>query len=1019
VIVDEPTVGLHPSDIDRLVVVFDRLVERGNSVIVVSHDMAVAAAADWVIDLGPGPGEAGGRVVAAGPPEQVAAAVESRTARYLGAVLAGRPAVVPAREPRRSRKSSRLAEPNIAVRGARQHNLKRIDVEVPRGKITVVTGPSGSGKSTLAFDVIHAEGQRRYLQSLSPFVRQYLPQLPRPEVDAVDGVPPSIALEPRTSTSGGATVATLTEVGHYLRLLYARVGVQRCPDCGVEARSRTPAEIRAAVTAVAATGSVSLLARAVQHRKGTHKDVFAKARGLGFSRVRVDGELHDVARPPKLDRYHEHDLDLEVALLEVGAAIDAAVVDRALQLGAGTLRLLSAGGGEKILSVRRSCPSCGRGFGELDPTMFSHHSRYSACPACHGSGVEAVFDEALVIDGERPLGKGGLRLFELPMFRRSLGRRLRRIRTIPLERRFSELTDSQRRSLVEGRGGWPGLATAVERLAEQGVAAAEAMLRRHACRECGGDRLAAQPRNVVLGAGGPDPRSIGALTSLPVSQARRWMEALALDARGSALGDDLRRQVVRRLSFLEETGVGYLTLDRPSETLSGGETQRVRLAAQLGADLSGVCYVLDEPTVGLHPRDTMRLVGILRKLADSGSTMLVVEHDEQTIRAADHVIDLGPGGGTAGGTIVATGRPEAIERTPSSPTGRALARSGAEARVARRETSGAPWLEIEGASARNLRDLSVAIPLGRLTAFTGVSGSGKSTLVREVLFRALRQALGLVNEEPPGAFRRISGFEPLQRAIEIDQSPIGRTPRSVPATYIDIWGDVRRLLARTPEARARGYGPDRFSFNRAGGRCEACEGQGSLKIEMSFLPEVQAWCEGCQGTRFDGATREVTYRGLSVDRILALTAEEAAGVFEPFPRIAAPLVMMCDLGIGYLTLGQPSNTLSGGEAQRLKLAAELRTRASGATLYVLDEPTTGLHALDVDRLIAVLQRLVDRGDTVVVIEHHTSVIWAADHVVDLGPEGGDGGGRVVVSGTPVVVRDHASSYTGAALQRFH
>lgn len=1016
IIVDEPTVGLHPTDVDHLIRLLHHIVEAGSSVLVVSHDMSVAAEADWIIDLGPGAGADGGEVVVAGQPEQVASCRASRTALFLADIIQGRPALVFDDKNRTRKVPSSPKSEAIVVRGAREHNLRKVDVEVPRGQLCAVTGPSGSGKSSLAFDVIHAEGQRRYLQSLSPFVRQYLRQLPRPEVDTVEGIPPSIALEPRSSTSGGATVATLTEVGHYLRLLYARVGVQYCPTCGVPAKARTAPEIHEDLLSLLRSRSGSIFARVVHHRKGTHKDAIRRADSLGLTRVRVDGVILDVAKPPKLSRYKEHTIDLEISPVAIGEPIDESTTATALQTGKGTLSVLFDDGEEVILSVRRSCSKCGRGFSELDPTQFSHHSHHAACPRCAGTGLESSMNFEAVVDKKKPLLRGGLRLFELPIFKRNLGRRLRRIKTIPLDQTFDGLSEAQRNAFLNGRGRWPGLSKAVEQLSNQGVSAAEGMLQRGPCSECRGERLSEAPRHVVLETSKEGGLTFGQVILLSINRAREVFENLTLSDRGSIVGEELRRQIVSRLTFLEDTGVGYLSLDRRAETLSGGETQRVRLAAQLGSGLSGVCYVLDEPTIGLHPRDTSRLIEMLEKLISTGSTVLVVEHDEQTIRAATHVIDLGPGGGINGGTIVATGSPQEIARCKDSPTGRALARSNHKIEPTRRETESVDRLVLRGASARNLRGIDVDVPLGRLTAVTGVSGSGKSTLVREVLFRALRQALGLVNDSPPGSFEQILGQEYFKRVIEVDQSPIGRTPRSVPATYIGIWSDLRRLLAQTPEARSRGYGPERFSFNTTGGRCEACSGQGSVKVEMSFLPDVSAECEACRGTRFDLVTREVRYRGLSVDRILSLTAEEGSRLFEPLPRIAGALRMLCELGLGYLKLGQPSNTLSGGEAQRLKLTAELKTKSGGQSLYLLDEPTTGLHALDVDRLIAVLQQFVERGDTVVVIEHHPAVIWASDHVIDLGPEGGDGGGAIVATGSPLTIAGHTASHTGAALR---
>jgi excinuclease ABC subunit A len=1025
VVLDEPTVGLHPADVEPLVKVFRQLVDQGCSVVVVEHDMTVAAAADWVIDLGPGAGAEGGRLVAAGPPQEVAAATHSVTAPFLARAWEGKPAIradVVSEAPVAPRTYHRQGV--VAVRGARHHNLKNVSVKIPRDGVTVVTGPSGSGKSTLAFDVVHAEGQRRYLQSLSPFVRQYLRQLPRPVVDSVDGVPPSIALEPRTTVGGGATVATLTEVGHYVRLLYARLGVPHCPDCGLAAQARNPDEIeQAALTSLSKTPG-SVLVRLVHHRKGTHREVFARASSLGAPRVRVDGNFYPATEGPRLDRYAEHDLDVELARVDgvVSAGDRAAVVEavhQGLRLGRGTIRVLTEFG-EQVLSTQRSCPGCGSGFPPVDPTIFVPQTRHGACPSCEGRGWQHGLDEDATFAPDLPLGEGGLRPLLVPRFRVRWQRRLRRLTSIPLSLSWRELNASQRRGLLQGRGKWPGLLPALLPLAEQGNDEVTAMIVKTSCTECGGSRLAPLGRHIRLGGdeGNQEGLTFPQFGSLSIGRARQWVEEeLRFDGRQQLIGEELRRQVLARLTFLEATGVGYLTLNRPADTLSGGETQRVRLAGQLGSGLSGVCYVLDEPTIGLHPRDTGRLVDILQRLAGLGSTVLVVEHDEQTIRMADHVIDLGPSGGHGGGQVLAQGTPDEVVAQEQSPTGQALQPGGHLPPAPRRSLDHDQWLVVKAPRARNLKGDDAAIPLGRLVAVTGVSGSGKSTLVRQVLWRALKRHLGQVAPEP-GAHQGLDGADQVGRTVEVDQSPIGRTPRSVPATYVGIWNDIRKLLAQTPEARLRGYGPERFSFNVAGGRCEACGGQGEVKVEMSFLPLVRARCEVCGGSRFEDSTRQVTYRGLSVDRLLALTAEEASKVFEPFPRIASPLSLLCDLGLGYLTLGQPCNTLSGGEAQRLKLCAELKGRPAAPTLYVLDEPTTGLHLHDVNRLLHVLQRLVDRGHTVVVIEHHPHVYWAADYLLDLGPEGGDQGGSIIAQGPPEEVMTNDQSHTARAMREW-
>ncbi len=932
VVLDEPTAGLHHDDVTPLLATLRALADRGDTVIVIEHDMRVAAAADHVVDLGPGAGEAGGRVVAAGTPEEVGEAPGSLTAPHLARALGGS-AEEPPEPPRPARLPERDERPVIAVTRAREHNLRAVSVEIPRERLVVVTGPSGSGKSTLAFDVIFAEGQRRYLETLSPYARQYMPQLPRPDVDRVVGVPPTVSLEQRTTRGGASsTVATVTEVAHYLRLLWARAGLLHCPDHGLPIAARSAAALAEDVARAHGRAKVAVLAPVVRAKKGLHRELLAKAKKDGFLEARIDGALSPIEDGMALARFKEHDVDLVVARARASDGALAEAIDRAARLGGGAVRVL-AGEAELLLSTERACPSCGRGFAELDPRFFSFNTKQGMCGACEGRG-----------EVSRTVGRG-----------------------------------RSRREVLSP------------------------------CAECGGTRLSALARGVTVG-GLPITEVLGR----SVSGARATLAGLELSGREAEIADAPLAELHRRLAFLEEVGVGYLGLDRPAATLSGGETQRVRLAAQLGSGLTGLLYVLDEPTIGLHPRDTGRLLAALRGLVDRGNTVLVVEHDEDTIRAADHVIDVGPGGGVRGGRIVAEGPPGALLEDPRSVTGAALARGASVPSRRRRAGPRVPALVLEGAAMHNLRGDAARFPLGRLTAVTGVSGSGKSTLVRAVLLPAVRRALGLSADEP-GAFRALRGAEHLARAVEVDQSPIGRTPRSVPATYVDVWDELRKLLAATPEARARGWGPSRFSFNTDDGRCPACKGNGALKVEMAFLPDVHLPCEECRGNRFTDETLEVRLHGLSAGEILALDLEQAAEVFAAIPRVAKPLALLNELGLGYLKLGQPSNTLSGGEAQRLKLVAELGTSASGPTLYVLDEPTTGLHRDDVRRLASVLERFVERGDTVVVIEHHPDVIAAADWIVDLGPEGGEGGGRVVVEGPPERVAAHEKSATGAVL----
>ncbi len=919
-LLDEPSAGLHGEDVAAVLQALHGLVDAGGSVLAVEHDLGFIRGSDWVVDLGPGGGRHGGRLVAEGPPAALAQGV-GRTAEALRAAGRRAPVVAP-------RKEAAVTDRAIEVEHAREHNLQDVSCRIPLGKLVVMTGPSGSGKSTLAFDVLYAEAQRRFVETLSPYARQFLPMLPRPDVERIRGLPPAVAVEQRTARAGAtSTVATVTEVAHYLRLLYAKVGTAHCPRDDSPIAPQSPEALWQRSRRV--RGQLTLQAPVVRARKGTYLDVFTAASRAGVVEARVDGVRVSTDTPPRLKKSQEHDIDL-VLWTGRAAELPQEAFERALRWGKGLVRLVS-GQGESLLSAARSCAACGTAVPELDPRWFSFNTRQGACEACEGTGVEGGAD-----------------------------------------------------AVAEGES--------------------------EACGSCQGTRLQPIPRAVRL-FGARYHEVVADSVCRALARVRRWH----FHGTDAQLGDTALGELVRRLEFLERVGLGYLSLDRNASTLSGGEMQRLRLAAQAGAGLTGALYVLDEPTIGLHPRDTHRLLDNLRALVRSGSTVVVVEHDADTLRAADHLIDLGPGGGRGGGRIVAEGPPEHVLSLDISPTARALARPTLMP-AARPEASA--WLELLGARANNLRKVDLRLPLGRLTVVAGVSGSGKSTLVRQVLFPAVRAALGRVTA-PPGPFTALSGLGGLRRVLAVDQSPIGRTPRSVPATFLGLWDELRRAFAATPEARARGFGPARFSFNTAaGGRCQACQGQGSISHEMSFLPDVTTPCEACGGMRFDAPTREVRYHGLDVGQVLHLTVEEAREVFAALPRVAAPLQCLVELGVGYLQLGQGSHTLSGGEAQRLKLAAELTASARHEpTLYVLDEPTTGLHLSDVEKLVHFLGRLVERGDTLVVIEHHPTIIAAADHLVELGPEGGEAGGRIVAEGPParVAQRDTATGQLLRAL----
>ncbi len=1043
-IFDEPTTGLHFDDVAMLLRLFQRLIDRGHSIVVIEHNLEVIKCADWIVDLGPEAGDQGGEVVAGGTPEQLAEVEASHTGRFLRNVLAKSHkdfAVIPSREDgegphkvsRELERSFAYAQDDsvelaraaetaprfrangnngaITIYGAREHNLKNIDVKIPREQLVVITGLSGSGKSTLAFDILFAEGQRRFLDSMSPYARQFVEQLEKPDVDLVSGLPPSVAIEQRVTRGGGkSTVATVTEVYHFFRLLFAKTGTQFCPDCDLPVEKQSLAAIAKQIESAARRGPVRVLAPLVKARKGFHTDVAHWAERQGFDALYVDGKLIPVSHFRKLERFKEHTIDVVVGVINRKRIAEARdIAKRALEIGRGTARLLDSKNRPTVMSTEMSCPNCGRAFEELDPRLFSFNSPHGACEECGGFGE--IWDQDLQTavsgDGESVLEN-----------------------ELAAERESEWIEEGEARE----------------------------------CPSCHGSRLNAVARHARV-----QGYTIDQFTSLSASEAANLMERLRFSGTHRTIAADLVPEIQQRLCFMEKVGLGYLALGRSAKTLSGGESQRIRLAAQLGSNLRGVLYVLDEPTIGLHPRDNLRLLDTLTALRNKGNSLIIVEHDEETMRRADHIVDLGPRAGIHGGEVVATGTLRDVERNPNSETARCLKTPlHHPIRGSRRSLRDVEdWIEVRGAHANNLKDIDVRFPVGRLSVITGISGSGKSTLMHDVLLPAVRADLGSARFSRAGErvprsrtslaqakdsesyfkeslFRRDAGTSTrdacatqktrgaggIEAVYEVDQSPIGKTSRSTPGTYIKVFDEIRNLYAQLPVSRVRGYSASRFSFNAEGGRCETCKGHGAIKLEMSFLPSSYVPCEDCRGRRYNPQTLEILYNEKSIGDVMEMTIEGAAQFFSAHPKIARPLSLLVDTGLGYLKLGQPSPTLSGGEAQRLKLVTQLKRgvsraanerirkmRKPGSTLYLLEEPTIGLHMADIKLLLNVLHRLVDEGNTVIVIEHNLSVIAEADYIVDLGPEAGADGGEVVACGTPEQVAKHRVSRTAPFLRK--
>ncbi|ATY83960.1 excinuclease ABC subunit UvrA [Kyrpidia spormannii] len=929
----------------------------------------------------------------------------------------------------------------IVIKGARVHNLKNIDVTIPREKFVVLTGLSGSGKSSLAFDTIYAEGQRRYVESLSAYARQFLGQMDKPDVDSIDGLSPAISIDQKTtSRNPRSTVGTVTEIYDYLRLLYARAGEPHCPKCGRPITSQTVEQMVDRIMTLPERTRIQILAPVVRGRKGEHVKLFEDLAKQGFVRVRVDGEIRELTEPIRLEKNRKHRVDVVVDRIIVKPDIEQRLADSietALDRAGGLVTVSVIDGEEWLFSQNLACPDCGISVGELSPRMFSFNSPYGACEACTGLGTNMEIDPELVIpDRTRSIAEGaivpwvGSTSNYYPQLLEAACKAFGVDQDVPVENLDPELVEKllygapgerirfsyendfghMRTAEVYFEGVIPNLERRYRETGSEHVREfIEEFMSTKPCPACQGRRLRPEALAVKLGG-----KNIAEVTALSVTEALAFFENLSLTPKQAHIARQVLKEIRARLGFLRDVGLDYLTLDRPAGSLSGGEAQRIRLATQIGSGLTGVLYILDEPSIGLHQRDNERLIRTLERMRDLGNTLIVVEHDEETMLAADYIIDIGPGAGVHGGEVVAAGTPREVMANVQSVTGRYLSGREFIPLPAERRKPSDRWIEVVGASEHNLKGIDVKFPVGLFTCVTGVSGSGKSTLVNEILYKALASQCNGTRVRP-GEHREIRGLEYVDKVIDVDQSPIGRTPRSNPATYTGVFDDIREVFAGTPEARMRGYKKGRFSFNIKGGRCEACRGDGIIKIEMHFLPDVYVPCEVCKGRRYNRETLEVRYKGKNIAEVLDMTVEDAAEFFKAVPRIARKLQTLSDVGLGYMRLGQPATTLSGGEAQRIKLASELHRRSNGKTVYILDEPTTGLHAADIRKLLDVLQRLVEAGDTVIVIEHNLDVIKTADYLIDLGPEGGDGGGQVIATGAPEDVAANPASHTGRFL----